>query len=324
MLDFMLQGLAPGIADSWDLQPNPRDPDFYEELFATAQALKFAVKDRIDRLRTERNPGTAVEKLEDYELALGLLYTNAAQFGTVEQRQGQITGRFRETGGLTKFSLQSVMQAYLKYADPSQIQVAEPDRAALTTAHTYAFPYTFPLPLVGTVNLDVNVPDYGYVSDMGAQLLINVQVAGSGSSAVIELMGPDGFKHRWDLFDYRPLGVVVGMNTVFNLKLYAKDFAPTLADDGYSYVRRKVGGSWFLTLKNLDQINSASLFVEGVGRDPFGRTGSGELIFQWGILAQSASLGAGADVLGAADAIKRMDHSHLAGSLYLDGHLVTT
>src|SRR4051794_12399517 len=104
---MMLQGLAPGIADAWDLQPSPADPDFYEELYAVAQAVKFAVKDRIDQLRTERNPAAAVEKLEDYELALGLLYTNAAQFGTVAQRQGQITGRFRESGGLTKFSLQT-------------------------------------------------------------------------------------------------------------------------------------------------------------------------------------------------------------------------
>ena len=63
MLDFMFQGLAPGIADSWDLQPNPSDPDFYEELLAIAQSLKFAVKDRIDQLRTERNPATAIEKL---------------------------------------------------------------------------------------------------------------------------------------------------------------------------------------------------------------------------------------------------------------------
>ena len=135
LLDLMLQGLAPGVTEAWDLQPNPEDPDYYEELFAIAQSLKWAVKDRIDTLRTERNPAAAAEKLQDYELALGLQFTTTAQYGSTAQRQGQIVGRFRETGGITKFSLQTVMRAYLKYADPSQIQIIEPDRAALFGAH---------------------------------------------------------------------------------------------------------------------------------------------------------------------------------------------
>lgn len=322
LLDFMLQGLAPGIADSWDLQPNPADPDFYEELYAVAQSLKFAVKDRIDQLKTERNPAAAVEKLQDYELALGLLQTRTAQFGTIAQRQGQVVGRFRESGGLTKFSIQTVMQAYLRYASPADILVIEADRPATKAVHTYAFPA--PLVLTGTTNLTINVPDDSYVSDGGAQLRINVEVAGSGTAGIIELAGPDGFRHRWDVFDYRSLGVVVGMNTVFDLELRAQDFAPQLADDGYTWVRRKINGTWTLTLKFLDKLNSAGLFVEGVGRNAAGQDGRGAALFTWGVLAETAKLGAGADLLGAAEAVRRMDHCHLNGHLLLDGHDITS
>lgn len=320
LLDFMLQGLAPGIADSWDLQPNPADPDFYEELYAVAQSLKFAVKDRIDALRTERNPAAAIEKLQDYELALGLLQTRTAQFGTVSQRQGQVVGRFREFGGLSKAAIQTVMQAYLKYASPADILVIEADRPATKAIHTYAFPAPYSPPAV----VSVTVPDDSYVSDGGAQLRINAQVAGAGTSGIIELTGPDGFKHRWDLFDYRSLGVVVGPNTVFDLELRAQDFAPRLADDGYTWVRRKIAGTWTLKVQNLNLVNSAGLFVEGVGRNAAGQDGRGAALFEWGVLAETAKLGAGADLIGAAEAVRRMDHCHLNGHLLLDGRDITS
>lgn len=318
LLDFLVQGLPPGLSDCWDLQPNPAEPDLYEELYATAQGFKYAVKDRIDRLRTERNPATAVEKLQDFELALGLLQTRTAQFGTVAQRQGQVVGRFRESSGLSIFAIQTVMQAYLKYADPSQISVIETDRAATRAVHTYT--YSAPLVLTGTVNLYVDVPDEGFVSDGGAQLLINVEAAGAGTAGIIELTGPDGFKHRWDIFDYRSLGVVMGPNTVFDLELRAQDFAPRLAADGYTWVRRKIAGRWTLTLRNLDKLNSAGLFVEGVGRNAAGQDGLGAQMFNWIVFAESAKLGAGADLIGAAEALRRIDHCHLNGRLYLDGH----
>lgn len=322
ILDFMVQGLAPGVLDSWDFQPNPQDPDLYEEWYALAQAVKWAVKDRIDALRVERNPATAVEKLQDFELALGLQFTPAAQFGTIPQRQGQVVGRFREFGGLTRQSIQTVMQAYLKYADPSQIQVIEPARAALKAAHTYAFTAPFAAVPVGTSQVDV--PDDSFVSDMGAQLYINMQVAGSGSSGIVELRGPDGFVHSWNLIDYLPLGVVVGPNTVFDLVLYAQDFAPKLNATATGYDRRAIKGTWTLTVKNMDTVNSASVFVEGVGRNAAGQDGLGAALFEWGVLAETAKLGAGADLLGAAAAVHRMDHCHLSGHLLLDGKLVSS
>lgn len=322
ILDFMTQGLAPGVLDSWDFAPNPEDPDLYEEWYVLAQAVKWAVKDRIDALRIERNPATAVEKLQDYELALGLQFTNAAQFGSIAQRQAQVVGRFREFGGLTKFSLQTVMQAYLKYADPSQIQVIEPDRAALKAAHTYSFPAPFSASPTGSAS--VSVPDDSFVSDMGAQLRINMQVAGSGAAGIVQLRGPDGYVREWRLIDYLPLGVVVGGNTVFDIVLYAPDFGPQLNADGTGYDRRKIAGTWTVTVKNMDTVNSASVFVEGVGRNGAGQDGLGAALFEWGVLAETAKLGAGADLLGAAAAIQRMDHCHLSGHLLLDGKLVSS
>ena len=322
LLDFLVQGLPPGLSDSWDLQPNPADPDFYEELYALAQGVKWAVTDRIERLRAERNPATAVEKLEDYELALGLLQTRTGQFGTIAQRQGQVVGRFRESGGLTKFAIRTVMQSYLRYADPADILVIEADRAATKAVHTYAF--TAPLVLTGVTNLTVNVPDDSYVSDGGVQLRIGVETIGAPTAPVIEITGPDGFKHRWDIAYYESLGVVVGANTVFDLELRAQDFAPRLADDGYTWVRRRINGTWTLTLRNLDKLNFAGLFVEGVGRNSAGQDGRGYALFEWGVLAETAKLGAGADLLGAAEAVRRMDHCHLNGHLLLDGHDITS
>ena len=180
------------------------------------------------------------------------------------------------------------MQAYLRYQDPSQIEIFEPNRAALKTAHTYFFSTVSGGG--GTINLFVIVTDTAFVSDMGAQVRVNVQVAGSGSSAIIQLTGPDGFLHEWDLIDYLSLGVVVGPDTVFDLQLYAQDFAPKLAADGYTWVRRQVAGAWKLTFKNLDAVNSASLFVEGVGRGPGGRrTWSGSVLSGlWSLMEQKS------------------------------------
>lgn len=322
VLDFLVQGLPPGTLDAWDFAPNPAEPDLYEEWLALAQSVKAFVVDRIDALRRERNPAAAAEKLQDFELALGLQYSSTATFGTVQQRQAQVVGRFRETAGLTRAGLQTVMQAYLQYADPSQIQIIEPNRAALRVQHSYLFVAPAALGTSTTIDLAMpggEVPDRAYVSDMGAQLRVNVQVAGSGSSGIIELHSPEGVVKSWALDDYRPLSVVVAGNAVFNLQLYAPEFGPQLVD-GIHYVRRQVGGAWKLVIKNMDQLNSASLFVEGVGRDPApGADGLGAALFEWGVLAESAKLGAGADLAGAEAAIARMNHCHLRGFLIRDG-----
>lgn len=325
MLDFMLQGLAPGVTDCWDLEPNAADPDIYEELYAIAQAATWAVKDRVDALRRERNPSTSVEKLPDFELALGLQYSNTSQNGSIKQRQAQVLGRFRETGGLTLDSLRAVMNSYLNYADRTQIVITEPDRAALKAAHTYDFVYPAALGASTTVLLNTVggvVADAGFISDMGAQLFINVQVAGSGSSGIIQLVGPDGFTREWAVNDYRSLGVVVGMNTVFDLVLYAPEFAPYLDPDGYTVRRRGVFGIWTLVIKNMDQLNSSSLFVEGVGRSNAGVDGLGAEMFRWSVDADSTKVGAGYDLLGAAAAVVRMNHAHLDGKLKYDGVVV--
>jgi hypothetical protein len=316
LLNFMMQGLAPGIIENcWDFDPNPLDPDFYEEWYAVAQGFNQALVARIDALRRERNPAAAIEKLEDFEVALGLHFTNTAQFGTDAQRQAQIVGRFREGQPLSISGIQTVLQPYLKYADPATIQVLEPNRAAQKTAHTYAFPSAV---AVGTgVTIDANVTDDSYVSDMGAQVLINVQVAGTPVNAFVNLTSPDGFVKTWFLADYASLGTVVGPNTVLDLVLYAPEFGPKLGADKIHYVRHPIRGTWQLTVKNMDTINTASVFVEGVGRNAAGQDGLGAAMFEWGVLADPALLGVGADLIGAAAAIKRINHSHLIGSLVL-------
>lgn len=324
LLNFMTQGLAPGILENcWDFSPNPLDPDFYEEWLAIAQSFKWAVNDRIEALRRERNPASAVEKLEDFEVTLGLHFTNTAQFGTDAQRQLQIVGRFRESLPLTTFGIHRNLEPYLKYGDPTQIVVIEPDRVALTTAHTYAFPSGVPIGPGGVI-VTANVTDDSFVSDMGAQLFINIEVAGSGSSGLIELQGPDGYIVGWAVDDYRSLGVVVGPVTVFNLVLYAPQFAPFLNADRVTYNRRQIKGLWKLRVVNMDTINTAGVFVEGVGRNAAGQDGLGAALFEWGVLAETAKLGAGADLVGAAAAVKRINHSHLIGSLLLDGHDVNS
>lgn len=317
LLNFFMQGLAPGIEDCWDLQPNPDDPDYYEELYAIAQALNREFVTRIDDLRRERNPATAVEKLQDYEVALGLTYTSAAQFGSTAQRQQQIVGRFRETGGLSVGSIQTVMQAYFGYNDPTEIVVIEPDRTALNAAHTYPFPGT---PATGTtIRLTYNVRDEPWVSDMGAQVFISMYITGgSGADGIVELKGPDGFLKEWRVDDYRSLGQVMGMNLVFDLVLYAPEFAPQLSADGTYYQRRAILGDWTLTVKNMTEVTTAALFVEAIGRTASGSDGLGAAAFDWGVLAEGAKLGPNADLIGAQAAIKRMNHCHLIGNVIYD------
>jgi uncharacterized protein YmfQ (DUF2313 family) len=319
LLDFMTQGLAPGILENcWDFAPNPLDPDLYEEWYAIAASFKTAVTDRIDALRRERNPAQAVEKLEDFEVTLGLHFTQTAQFGTDAQRQGQLVGRFRESLPLTIAGIQTIMQPYLLYADPTQIQVIEPNRAAQKAAHTYAFPSAVSIPFGTAVTITANVTDDSFVSDMGAQLFINLQVAGSAASGFITLTGPDDFSVGFDMGDYLSLGVPSGMNTVFDLVLYAPQFAPQLNADKTGYNRRQIKGLWKLTVRNMDVINTASVFVEGVGRNAAGQDGLGAAMFEWGVLAEHAKMGAGADLAGAAAAIQRINHAHLIGDLILD------
>lgn len=167
------------------------------------------------------------------------------------------------------------------------------------------------------MTIEVNVADDSYVSDMGAQVLINVQVAGTAANAFVTLTGPDGYAINWNLADYLSLGVVVGPNTVYDLALYAPQFGPKLGADKIHYVRHPIRGIWKLTVKNMDTINTASVFVEGVGRNAAGQDGLGAAMFEWGVLADPALVGSGADLIGAADAIRRINHSHLLGSLIL-------
>lgn len=322
LLDLMVQGIAPGIVENgWDFTPNPQDPDFYEEWYAIAQALKWAVKDRIDRLRIERNSATAVEKLQDFEVALGLQFSNTTAFGTIVQRQNQVVGRFRESAPLTIAGIQTIMQAYFQYADPADILVIEPDRAAQTAAHTYDFGIASGDSL-GSIDLTANVTDDSFVSDMGAQVRLTIDAANPFPiDAYVILQGPDGFQKQWLLFDYRALIVAGGMGSTLDIYLYAKEFAPTLDANLVTYTRRAIRGTWQLKIRRLragDNVTLASVFVEGVGRNAAGQDGLGAALFEWGVAAETTKLGADADLIGAEAAIQRINHAHLIASLIRD------
>lgn len=325
LLDLMVQGVAPGIIENgWDFTPNSQDPDFYEEWYAVAQALKWAVKDRIDRLRIERNPATAEEKLQDFELALGLQFSNTTQFGTIAQRQAQVVGRFRESGPLTIAGIQTVMQAYFKYADPADILVIEPDRPAQTAAHTYDFG-TATADAGGRVDLTTNVTDDSFVSDMGAQVRLTIDAANPfpdpANPAYVILRGPDGFEKQWDLYQFRTMVTAGGMGALLDVVLYAPEFGPKLQADRVTYARQDIRGVWEFKVRRLkpgDNVTLANVFVEGVGRNAAGQDGLGAALFEWGVVAQTSKLGAGYDLIGAAAAVQRINHVHLIGSLIRD------
>jgi hypothetical protein len=251
-----------------------RRGDVYKFFAAIADALTMFVYDGIAQLKLENNPATAGWRLPDYEAALGLSTTQTALTGTPTARRAQIISKLREQGASTIFNIQSILGPLLGYVDPTQLQVFECNRAALTAAHTYmnGSGAVFISPTTQTVY----VADDGSVSDAGAQLFITV-TATSVADLQLTLTGPASGVGAGIASKVWPAGSIPGGNVSgaqFRLNF------PEAAG-------HKLLGEWALTMSSAAsavQVISWSLFVEGGGlRDAQGGSGLGEEMHEWGV-----------------------------------------
>lgn len=280
-------------------------------LSALAGALKDTTTDRFEQLRLEVNPATMVEEIPDWESACGLSNTLLAKFGTEAQRRGAVWSVLREHGSFSLEDIRAAVQPYLQYADPSQIQIVETDRAALRSQHTYR--NTTPL-VVGTNTVEgtvIRVMDDPKVSSAGA--IVRFNFTGVLDEVQFFLGSPTGppFSKAWES-GFLGIGAVTGENYT----LFAREMAGA-----------PINGEWVLYVRTGSTgatINSWSIFVEGIGvnfdnASPPRRIGEGlgAVIYEFVVVADPALLGAGYDLEGAYKAIQKMKPAHTRGNIVL-------
>lgn len=300
--------LPPGSDQLYDLD---NSANLGRTFNALAGTLKEVQVDRAEQLRLEVNPKTCVEKIPDWEAACGLSATDLARFGTLEQRRNAILAVLREHGSFSLTDLRAGLQPYLLYADPSQIEIIEPDRTAQRAAHTYSDGTPLVLAASSTGSRSVRVLDDPRVSPAGAQVSINL--TGNLSEVSFRLTAPDGTQKIWPI---RFLGEGAVVNGIYTL------FARELAD-------APIRGDWTLSLTTGASgatLHSWSLFVEGlgvnlIGPPPYPPTRNGEGLgagmFGFLVMVDPALLGAGFDLTAAERAIQRLKPAHVRGALGL-------
>lgn len=260
----------------------------------------------MEAFEREQDPSTAVERLPDFEKLMGVGLSNTAVVGTIRQRQRQVVSRFREPGAASLPGIRALLQPYLQYKDPSQIQIVETSRDTLRTAHTYAMgavPLTIPI-AAAPVSVSTTVLDDPAVSSAGAQIFI--ELSGPLEQIEFTLRGPGG--QPADTVYFRP--GYLGRGSVTNAQFRLD--APELAG-------RRIQGTWTLfTLSRgvaTGTLHSAGCFVEGIGLDGKGGQGLGSAIYEWAVIVDPLLLGAEADILGARAALQRITPSHTQGIL---------
>jgi len=289
---ILLQLFPPGQLYDW-YTPASKVSRFLDGL---AEALKTLGYDLVDRLRRELNPATAIDKLADWETALGIAWSYTARNGTVVQRQAAVVGKLREFGAFTLANARAILAPLLGYVDSGKLLIVETDRVKMRAAHSYSdgashAPATF-------IVARAYVFDGGIVSRAGAQLDLELQ----GSSAapfVIYLASPSNRVKTW-------ASASLPRSTKYRL------FAPEFAGD-------VCGGTWTVILiatafgAAAPGIARWSLFVEGAGRNGL----SGDLC-SFGVYLDpqlAGKNGTPADPEAVRAAIARIEHAHSDGAI---------
>ena len=102
-------------------------------LYSLAGVVKDYGTDRMEALVSELNPASIEENLSAWEQATGLSKTKVALYGTVEQRKQAVIAVLRMRGAFALSDIRAIIQPYFLYADPTQIEILESDRAAQRT-----------------------------------------------------------------------------------------------------------------------------------------------------------------------------------------------
>lgn len=288
---ILLQLWPPGRLYDWST-PTSNVSRFLDAL---AEAVKVSGFDVVDRLRRELNPATAVEKLPDWEDALGIAGSYTARNGTIAQRQAAVVAKLREFGALTRANVRAIVAPLFGYVDASALAVLETPRSAMRAAHTYTDGRSYPS--ANGISASVVTADGGVVSRAGAQLDLNFATAPT-QPFVVSLHSPTQRFKQWTSASLGPAST--------NYRLYAPEFSGDAC-----------GGTWSVSILALSfmttvpALSSWSIFVEGSGR-----SGLGGDIATWGVFVDPALAGKNgvpADVDAARAAISRVKHAHTVG-----------
>lgn len=299
--EILIGGLPDGIEQFYDLERG----DISKYFGAIGSALKKAGFDLLDTLRLEINPSTMLQKIPDWENALGLSATSTALFGTLVQRRNQVLGRLRENGGLTLADIRAAMQPYFLYQDPNQIQILEPNRAALKTLHTYPYVGAPVIPPLATRSVFIPVLDDPKVSPAGAQLNFRVTTMDLAQLGVIVKGSPDVS------YDFGSLGQGSAASLDFTIGMPQFSGQSIFKTWEIQFLTNTVGAT----------ISNISLFVEGLGRnyDVNGMEigeGLGAAMFTFAVVMDLALVGPGYNPEGAKLALKRITPAHCGSSLF--------
>jgi subtilisin-like proprotein convertase family protein len=301
-LDLLIQLLPRGASKLYGLWQKSGDPyNFYAGI---ADALKAFCYDYLALLRAEINPQTATYKLGDFEAALGIAGTHTSLFGTPAARRAAIISKFREQGAFTVSNLRGILGPLLGYADPTQLKIVEADRAALTTAHTYAGPTFTVANVANNQTSQVFVKDDGGCSDAGAALTINVTCANPAQLQITLTTSNQGAGENGQMSVTWPRGALPATASGQSITLYTRQIADIFG--------AKITGWWTLNVDNSVghqsiTVNSWSVFVEGGStRDVAGNSGRGMAMHEWSAVFETAKSTSTPDFLAATLALARI------------------
>jgi hypothetical protein len=307
---LLLSGLPPGIDRMLDVSPGS---DLYRFFEARAVVLKRYGFDLIETLRMETDPSTVLAKIPEWEAVFGVTQGRTARYGGTAARRDQILSRIRELGsGSTRTAVQTVLAPLLGYENPSQIEVLEPSRGAVTFLNTTSLGA---LAVYGGVMGDARtalVRDRGKVSAAGASVTFRALDTGDLTlgDIFVTLTAPDSTVVINDF-----LGIASQVETGSRDVVIRRPVTPGSLD---------IYGDWTLTLTfesppGVSGVTATviNLIVEGIGRDAWGYDGLGSAIYRWSALVDPALAGVthSPDYTAARSAVGRIAQSHTIGGL---------
>lgn len=270
-----------------------------------AGAWKTYGTDILDTLRLEINPGTCTQNIPVWESALGLRDTPIAKFGTTIQRRNAILAWLRQSTTFSVADCQSIIQPYFLYSDPTAIQIMETNRTNLDTLLNFVGTAFGAIALSASTFRTVDILDDPRVDTGGVRL--HFRLSGTLDQIGIFLIGPDGTQAAWET-GY--LGSGVTALTHYYLR------AP-------QFIGKAIKGTWTFGIWNgpaAAAITTWDLMVEGVGANydingAYTGEGLGAAMFELAVVADTALLGTGYDLVGALRALQRWKPAHVRATI---------
>lgn len=294
----LIAAWPPGVQDliDWDDAPG-------NHIEAIADTIVDTLLVPVDELAASVTPLTAsVGRTKEWERALDLASSRTTLFGELEQRQAQVVSRIRERGAPTVAMIQSVVAPLLDYPDPFRLVVLQTNRDEIRAKHTYpAGSYgTNTFSDVITQVIKFRVLDDAPLSQMGAQVDITL-THGDISQVDFLLTAPTGEM----MYAVRPMGI--GSATSDGFRIYFPNMTAA-----------SVYGIWTLQISAISgtgNVSSASLFVEGFGRDSTGHDGLSACLFEWAVVYEPSKSNGSPDFDAARAAIARLEYATRIGGL---------